>query len=831
MIWTLASPILRDGPAEDRRPRRPVTVLPEQDTVPPRFATPPRKPGRLRLLLACLWLASCAFLLVDRGEGPWLATRLDVWRLRAAPVETMTIDRGSVELPVWGLGDLDGDGHQELVETTGPALLAYDHDGRTHRTLFEHELPAGWSWVPRRGSMGPIIDYDGDGRGEIPLTLRSDDRRRWRLLILDPLDGPPLLDVLLPVGEDRRREPHWDGFYTVKDTLTVADGRLALLVFCSVLYDALGRSVLALDAQTGEIIWRHDLGPQPQPHPEAFTVGRPTGHRERILLLATGSPSNLGPLRVGGFGDDQARLFAIDTAGKGLWSVRLDSLFATSSVRLVDWHGRGEPVPVTTTANRNDTDPGRLAVHDPATGRPTFVVDDPGFFVGLTLLPGPRLVTVAGDRQLREYVPRPDGGLAGRTIRRYRTRTMISREFAGGPAGADGAPWYVLATWDGVIRIHDHRHRVLGRFASPVPDAVPYRLAHWLTGDRSRLVMSVGSTLAVFELRDSRGIWIGFLTAGWSLGLAGALGILLSVRPGRLDIAALRAILARRLSEVAHRDFRMVRDIVEFPAFLRDREAMRIDSYRERIEELRRDLAETTVPHLQATLDELAAAGYAPAGDGSIRRGLDGVRRLLVDGETTAFADPAGEPARRYDRLSRDLHTAFDHVYRDLHRLACIDGAPVVRTLLTRRAPELRQAGIVLHGEVPDADPEAPVLADAAQLGFIVDGLVANAVRAMAGDGLAANRLEIRWRSRRNFVDLLVRDTGVGIAEDARERIFTVTVESSGGSGFGLRRSREILRQWGGDLQLVDPQPERGAALRLTLRVFTPPRTHREAPS
>jgi signal transduction histidine kinase len=337
--------------------------------------------------------------------------------------------------------------------------------------------------------------------------------------------------------------------------------------------------------------------------------------------------------------------------------------------------------------------------------------------------------------------------------------------------------------------------------------------------------------MAVFELHDNRVIWTGLLAAGWSLGLAGALGILLIAKPGRLDVAALRAIMARRLSEVAHRDFRMVRDIVEFPAFLRDREAMQIDSYRRRIEELRRDLAETTVPHLQATLDELAAAGYAPDGDASIRRGLGGIRRLLVDGQTTAFADPAGEPARRYDRLSRDLHTAFDHIYRDLHRLACIDGAPVVRTMLTRRAPELQQAGIDLHAAIPEADPEVPVLADAAQLGFIVDGLVANAMRAMSCDGRSAKRFEVRWRSRRNFVDLLVRDTGVGIAEDDRERIFTVTVESSGGSGFGLRRSREILRQWGGDLQLVDPQPERGAALRLTLRVFPPPRPHNEATS
>lgn len=798
---------------------------PVADNVLPSTSSSRWKPGRFRSLLALAWLALWALALIDKGSGPWLLERLGIWRVQVPPVAVLQYERSHPSSPIWGLGDIDGDGLDELVESTGPALLAYDHTDGVHRTLFEVELPAGWSWLDGRGKFGPLIDFDGDGRAEIPLTLHADDRRAWRLLIVDPLARTNLLDVPLPVGQDRRREPYWDGHYTVVDTMTVAGGRLALIVFCSVFYDGLGRAVLAVDARSGEILWWYDLGPQLRPQRETFAIGTLPGHPGRVIVLGTNSPANLEGLQVGGFSDDQARLFVLDAAGQKLWSARLDSLFAVSEVRLVDLGGDGQRSIITCTLNRNQTDPARLTVWDPATRSAVFTETQASAYVGLTVLPGPRLVTMVDHEELREYAPRHDGGLVGRTIRRYPAGTMISREMASGLPGSRRGPWYVVASRDGTVHLHDQRHRVLGRFASPVPNAHPDQFASWRSGASSRLVFQADRALVAMDLQDNTAAWTAALVGGWILALSGALGILRVAGRRRRDLAALRRILARRLAEVAHRDFRMVRDILEFPAFLRDRDAMQLDGYRSHIEQLRRDLVETTIPHLLETLLELESAGYSPPGVGSTRRQLRAARSLLEDERSfQALVDPDSQPSRRYHHLSQDIYADFDRLYRDLHPLVCIDGAQVVQTMLTRRSPDLRAAGVSLQRALPDSAPQTPVLADPAQLGFIIDGLVANAVRAMAGcDG--RRRLAVTWKPRRNFVDLLVEDTGVGIAPEDQERIFTAGVESGSGSGFGLRRSREILRQWGGDLTVAASEPGRGATMCLCLRVFLPPRT------
>ena len=66
-------------------------------------------------------------------------------------------------------------------------------------------------------------------------------------------------------------------------------------------------------------------------------------------------------------------------------------------------------------------------------------------------------------------------------------------------------------------------------------------------------------------------------------------------------------------------------------------------------------------------------------------------------------------------------------------------------------------------------------------------------------------------------VSLLVKDTGGGIPEALRERIFdSFLTGDRAGTGLGLAITKRILKGHEGDLKLIDTGPE-GTTFRLTL--------------
>jgi two-component system sensor histidine kinase AtoS len=65
--------------------------------------------------------------------------------------------------------------------------------------------------------------------------------------------------------------------------------------------------------------------------------------------------------------------------------------------------------------------------------------------------------------------------------------------------------------------------------------------------------------------------------------------------------------------------------------------------------------------------------------------------------------------------------------------------------------------------------------------------------------------------------EILLKDTGSGIPDEFRERIFDSFLSGSmGGSGLGLAISKRILRGHDGNLELVESSSE-GTVFRLTL--------------
>ncbi len=227
-----------------------------------------------------------------------------------------------------------------------------------------------------------------------------------------------------------------------------------------------------------------------------------------------------------------------------------------------------------------------------------------------------------------------------------------------------------------------------------------------------------------------------------------------------------------------------------------------------------------------------------------------------AEAQTQAFAAPEAERAARKNEPDRaaahDLANflqiitgqaellAFDLDIQHRQRALSISQAgrtafELVRALATpgRREP-LRRSPVdlvdLLGSTVTLLEPTLPpnvrllfenlaehpvVLGDRVRLQRVLVNLILNAKDAMPRGGAIVVRLGVRDCEAK----IQVLDEGQGIDEETRERIFEryfTTKPAGQGSGVGLTLAREILREHGGDVQLVRTS-ESGSEFLLTL--------------
>jgi signal transduction histidine kinase len=187
---------------------------------------------------------------------------------------------------------------------------------------------------------------------------------------------------------------------------------------------------------------------------------------------------------------------------------------------------------------------------------------------------------------------------------------------------------------------------------------------------------------------------------------------------------------------------------------------------------------------------------------------LKGYLSMLSDGDL-----PPGAPAtaRIFDIVGAKLQEVSDLVEQMLEtarledsrlhlRLQVVDLEEVVAEAAERTRPQAGSSHRLVVGETP---APVPVLADRKRLLTILTNLLDNAVKYSPAGG----RVEVRIASRRDRVEVKVRDHGLGIAADDLPRLFTrfgriVTAENSHiqGTGLGLYLARELARMHGGDI-------------------------------
>jgi signal transduction histidine kinase len=110
-----------------------------------------------------------------------------------------------------------------------------------------------------------------------------------------------------------------------------------------------------------------------------------------------------------------------------------------------------------------------------------------------------------------------------------------------------------------------------------------------------------------------------------------------------------------------------------------------------------------------------------------------------------------------------------------------------------------------------DMAPDIPTLqADEVQIEQAIQNLLRNAVEAMPGGGTL--RISSTLSPNNSTVEIRIQDTGHGIAEQDRERIFqSFFTTKIRGTGLGLTIVQRVLKNHGGEITLE--QPEKGGTL------------------
>jgi len=139
----------------------------------------------------------------------------------------------------------------------------------------------------------------------------------------------------------------------------------------------------------------------------------------------------------------------------------------------------------------------------------------------------------------------------------------------------------------------------------------------------------------------------------------------------------------------------------------------------------------------------------------------------------------------------------------------------VVEEGLTILSSRCAKEGIEL---VRDLAPDLPeITADSAQLTQVLVNLAVNAIQAMPEGG----RLVIRTRKDPGQVLLFVEDTGIGMSEEIKSKLylpFFTTKEVGQGTGLGLPVVHGIVTAHGGTIR-VDSEPGKGARFEVRLPV------------
>lgn len=245
---------------------------------------------------------------------------------------------------------------------------------------------------------------------------------------------------------------------------------------------------------------------------------------------------------------------------------------------------------------------------------------------------------------------------------------------------------------------------------------------------------------------------------------------------------------------------------------------------RQRAEELARRSEELERANraLEQSNMELQQFAYVASHDlQSPLRSISGFVQLLerrcgdqLDEQARDWIRRTADGAQRMNTLIRDL-LEYARVESRARPFVDVDLAEVVSDALT-----LLDASIADAGAVVDCGPLPTVRGDRAQLVQLMQNLIGNAVKY---HGERPPRISISARSTAEGCAVSVRDNGIGIPPESREKVFEVfrrlhAASEYPGTGIGLAVCRRVVHRHDGTIS-VDAAPDGGCIFTFTLNV------------
>ena len=184
--------------------------------------------------------------------------------------------------------------------------------------------------------------------------------------------------------------------------------------------------------------------------------------------------------------------------------------------------------------------------------------------------------------------------------------------------------------------------------------------------------------------------------------------------------------------------------------------------------------------------------------------------------------------SERYDEIFQQAYTSITNEVENLRNMVTefSDFARMPKPRTKASDPEkIVQDAINLYTGLPDniafhtelASDLPQVMADSDQIRQVLHNLIGNAVDAMSDGG----KLSVTARHEADDVVIEVSDTGCGMSEETRERIFTpyfTTKET--GTGLGMAITAQIIEEHNGEIS-VDSQEGVGTTVTVKLKAIS----------
>jgi signal transduction histidine kinase len=169
--------------------------------------------------------------------------------------------------------------------------------------------------------------------------------------------------------------------------------------------------------------------------------------------------------------------------------------------------------------------------------------------------------------------------------------------------------------------------------------------------------------------------------------------------------------------------------------------------------------------------------------------------------------------ASQIARIEKIVRGMLDATRRPRPTLVATDLNALLQRIFEITAPTLAAREVELTAEFDETNPN--VCADSEQLQQVFINLINNSLDAMPSGG----KLFVATATVGEFARITCRDTGTGISEDARDRIFDplFTTKLNGrGSGLGLTVVHKIIQEHHGQITLKS-EAGQGAAFQISL--------------